>query len=355
MVWADRSCRYGPWHPGGRSVKPWTENESTERGSSNTDSGFSECGLSSARECHMVNKMQWILQTRKTMSGQWPAEEVEVGVPSHRSLQAALIVLDHLHVQATGKGCSKVSERIVQERNASCVGGDQSPLTLLRRGWKLFMMLPRMLLHRPPRGGLIPRHKLVHLFEMFSRGEWWDPQFVPVQHVMSRRQRVAVAGGDIQAMIWSPGQLERRCWSIWWNSLPQDRRWRGLPSPGSNQTLTTFSDLAKPLPVLRNPILDEVLHHVPGSLFQLDEDRLIKILRSAWRGAAGICAFCSTTSEIRSCSSEHANRWRQAKVPNPIIAAIRVGRMTVLRKPDGGVRGTVAGDVVRRRIAHTMA
>ena len=28
------------------------------------------------------------------------------------------------------------------------------------RGWKLFMLLPRMPLHRPPRGGNIPRHKL---------------------------------------------------------------------------------------------------------------------------------------------------------------------------------------------------
>ena len=28
----------------------------------------------------------------------------------------------------------------------------------------------------------------------------------------------------------------------------------------------------------------------------------------------------------------------QGKVPDPIIPAIRVGRMTALRKPDGGVR-----------------
>ena len=33
------------------------------------------------------------------------------------------------------------------------------------RGWKLFLLLPRMMLHRPPRGGLIPRSKLIHRFE----------------------------------------------------------------------------------------------------------------------------------------------------------------------------------------------
>ena len=40
------------------------------------------------------------------------------------------------------------------------------------RGWKLFILLPRMLLHRQPRGGLIPKEKLVQRFEAFGRGEW---------------------------------------------------------------------------------------------------------------------------------------------------------------------------------------
>ena len=63
----------------------------------------------------VVPKMQWVLQTRKTMSGQWPAlrrvaseveAEVEVGVPRHRSLQAALFVLDHLNVEDTFRRAS---------------------------------------------------------------------------------------------------------------------------------------------------------------------------------------------------------------------------------------------------------
>ena len=37
-------------------------------------------------------------------------------------------------------------------------------------------------------------------------------------------------------------------------------------------------------------------------------------------------------------------------VPPAIVQAIRLGRMTVLSKPDGGVRGTVVGDVVRRLV-----
>ena len=40
------------------------------------------------------------------------------------------------------------------------------------RGWKLFLLIPRLLLHRPPRGGLVPKSKLVQRFDDFARGDW---------------------------------------------------------------------------------------------------------------------------------------------------------------------------------------
>ena len=42
------------------------------------------------------------------------------------------------------------------------------------RGWKLLLLIPRPLLHRPPGGARIPKRKLVERFEKFSRGEWHD-------------------------------------------------------------------------------------------------------------------------------------------------------------------------------------
>ena len=38
-----------------------------------------------------------------------------------------------------------------------------------------------------------------------------------------------------------------------------------------------------------------------------------------------------------------------------IMDAIRLGRLTALRKPNGGVRGIVVGDIVRRLVGRTMA
>ena len=40
------------------------------------------------------------------------------------------------------------------------------------RGWKLFLLLPRILLHKLPRGGLVPKKQLHRRFESFSEGDW---------------------------------------------------------------------------------------------------------------------------------------------------------------------------------------
>ena len=45
----------------------------------------------------------------------------------------------------------------------------------------------------------------------------------------------------------------------------------------------------------------------------------------------------------------------RGQLPEAVINIIRMGRLTALSKPDGGVRGIVAGDVVRRLVARTMS
>ena len=48
-------------------------------------------------------------------------------------------------------------------------------------------------------------------------------------------------------------------------------------------------------------------------------------------------------------------RFARAEVPQPIVDAVRMGRITALRKHDGGVRGIVAGDLFRRLVSRTIA
>ena len=50
-----------------------------------------------------------------------------------------------------------------------------------------------------------------------------------------------------------------------------------------------------------------------------------------------------------------AGRFAQGQVPDNIVAGVRLGRMTALVKPAGGVRGNVVGDIFRRLVAITVA
>ena len=45
----------------------------------------------------------------------------------------------------------------------------------------------------------------------------------------------------------------------------------------------------------------------------------------------------------------------RAEIPDSIVGAIRLGRLTALQKPSGGVREIVAGDILRRIVARTIA
>ena len=40
------------------------------------------------------------------------------------------------------------------------------------RAWKLLLLLPRLLLFKPARGGLLPKRQLQERFDQFMRGQW---------------------------------------------------------------------------------------------------------------------------------------------------------------------------------------
>ena len=65
--------------------------------------------------------------------------------------------------------------------------------------------------------------------------------------------------------------------------------------------------------------------------------------------------MCCLSRRCQSLFFKFAEKLAQADVPDAIIPVIRMGRMTALRKGDGGVRGIVVGDVTRRLVARTIA
>ena len=85
--------------------------------------------------------------------------------------------------------------------------------------------------------------------------------------------------------------------------------------------------------------------------------------RSARRGAAGgpsgktVEHFQPLLTVPRDVRAFHhvAERLSRGQVSAFIRDAIRLGRLIALRKPNGGVRGIVAGDIVRRLVARKIS
>ena len=68
-------------------------------------------------------------------------------------------------------GARRAAMRFVLEEVES--GVDAHDEQRICQGWKLFLLLPRMLLH-PARGGLVPMRKLMERFAAITRGEWTE-------------------------------------------------------------------------------------------------------------------------------------------------------------------------------------
>ena len=68
-----------------------------------------------------------------------------------------------------------------------------------------------------------------------------------------------------------------------------------------------------------------------------------------------ICALCWTIDADSTRFFEVSQAFAQAKIPDEIVSALRVGQLTALEKPNSGVCGVVIGDVIRRLVAKTMS
>ena len=228
-------------------------------------------------------------------------------------------------------------------------------------GWKLLLLLPRLLLHRSFRGGKIPKAQLQRQMEAFSRGEWASAseressargvqasarrQRRPVRDdVESRAAQAAGIGAHGRVIRSSPGA--RRC-----SFGTGNRRDAGhAAEPVEASSLVAGSD-------------QEILDVEPGSPFVLDPELFAWNIRSARRGAAagpsGMAAdhvrVILESAPDTSSFSRAAQDLARAQVPPDVLTLLRMGSLTASENPGGGVCGIVCGDIVRRLVARTIA
>ena len=96
----------------------------------------------------------------------------------------------------------------------------------------------------------------------------------------------------------------------------------------ASQPPDALKDENRRSPVVRDPILEDVLRSVPERPFELDKEEFLHSFRTARRGAEGMRQHLRSGS-VPFCRSEH---------PRRNFAVLRVGKILALQKPSGGVR-----------------
>ena len=139
-------------------------NVHSERGASEWDSG----------EEHVLEPGSVEAETEEA------DEDIDVQFPRPAALRGAFLLVDDWNLTDKLKKRASVMKSVPYclkgpFRNALRLALEEASsedVVRQERGWKLFLLIPRMLLHRPPRGGLISKEKLRERFEVFARGEW---------------------------------------------------------------------------------------------------------------------------------------------------------------------------------------
>ena len=230
------------------------------------------------------------------------------------------------------------------------------------RGWKLFLLLRRMLLSRPLRGGYVRKEKLRKRFELFSAGRW--------QELLADSMRIADEASNAmhrRRRRTNADDSDRRAARVHaWVQLGELSAVRvALEAAelalGPNTTYRALTDPRRRPLRPREPISDHFLNMNPAA-FELDEGMFANV-RSAQKGAApgpSGMAVEHLRPLLDNLRDVHmfflmAEQLVQGRAPEVAVQAIRLGRLTALRKPDGGVRSIVVGDVVRRLVSRTVA
>ena len=143
------------------------------------------------------------------------------------------------------------------------------------RGWKLLMLLPRMLLNRRRRGGLIPRKQLENRFRRFQEGEWTQ--------LLSEGQESA-AQAHRSSVRRETEHLALCGWSL--GELSPARLEGAQLAPGDLTTLRALTDPDRRPPKPREPLTEEVATAQPITPFELDPSEFLLCRRTARRGAA---------------------------------------------------------------------
>ncbi|CAK0894886.1 unnamed protein product, partial [Prorocentrum cordatum] len=213
----------------------------------------------------------------------------------------------------------------------------------------------------------IPKEQLLERFTRFEAGDWAQ-LLTEAQPGPPRRPPERDANGQSRAPEARRGrapdeneELRSRCERarelirLGEVSAARQALTASAVAPGTQATLDELRDPARRLQQPREQLSERAARAPPQGLASLEPDRLLTNVRRSRRGAApgpsGMTGEHLQTllDDEHCCDLLHhaATLLARAEIPGPVAEALRLGRLTALRKSNGRVRGIVTGDVFR--------
>ena len=225
------------------------------------------------------------------------------------------------------------------------------------RGWKLFLLAPRMLCYRSRPGERAEPSDLDRRATMFRNGQWHQLLGEAASSFHPTAPSSSVPSADARASraasLAHQGELSAAARSLVAEPL----------APLSSATLAELRNPSRRPQVRHRPLSDDVASFQPDELLHVDATRFLQNLRRARRGAAAGPSGCTNEHLRVLLESESDSRLlcdaasllASARVPPLIMDGLRVGRLVALQKGNGRVRGLVMSDVFRRLVGRTLA
>ncbi|CAE7314420.1 unnamed protein product [Symbiodinium sp. CCMP2592] len=269
------------------------------------------------------------------------------GVDLQDTLQQRLLTLQGVPARLRG------ALRTALRAGLQLIADRESPAQELR-GWKLFCLAPRMLLQRSSGESLIPPAELDRRCDLFARGVW--PELLQLASGSAApRSRTGMPTDDLAARasrataLVHIGELSAAGRALVAEPL----------APGTEATLAELRDPSRRPPTPYAPLPQDIATYQAADPCPFPLPAFVACLRSARRGAAAGPSG-ATNEHVRILLDDEGDtqllhraacRLARADLPPPVLAALRVGRLTALQKPNGrGVRALVIGDVLRRLV-----
>ena len=207
--------------------------------------------------------------------------------------------------------------------------------------WKMFGMLPVLLLRKPRCQGRVGEEELCLRFDKFASGEWWELLREAEQTLRQDAQQVRRLTEDTPER-----RAEAACQKVKLGEVSRARQCLTGASLAP-RTVDVWCDAEQEASGGREEhptkIICDFEPDVPVQVDEVPEKCTEGVVPWTWRVHFEHLKKWIDDVDTMNLLFEAVTSLAQARVPAEIASALMSARLTALKKPDGGVRGIATG------------